>query len=64
MMIHLTAAALIAGFALDLLIGDPRFLYHPVRAIGSAISFLGKNLRKIFPQTERESVWQAFSSSF
>lgn len=36
--------AFIAGFALDLLIGDPHFIPHPVRLIGSFISFLDKRL--------------------
>lgn len=36
--------AFIAGFALDLLIGDPHFIPHPVRLIGSLISFLDKSL--------------------
>ena len=34
--------AFIAGFLLDLLIGDPHFIPHPVRLIGSLISFLDK----------------------
>lgn len=36
--------AFIAGFVLDLLIGDPHFIPHPVRLIGSLISFLDKGL--------------------
>ena len=36
--------AFIAGFVLDLLIGDPHFIPHPVRLIGSRISFLDKRL--------------------
>lgn len=36
--------AFIAGFALDLLIGDPHFIPHPVRLIGSLISFFDKRL--------------------
>lgn len=36
--------AFIAGFVLDLLIGDPHFIPHPVRLIGSLISFLDKRL--------------------
>ena len=34
----------IAGFVLDLLIGDPHFIPHPVRLIGSLISFCDKRL--------------------
>lgn len=36
--------AFIAGFVLDLLIGDPHFIPHPVRLIGSLISFCNKRL--------------------
>lgn len=36
--------AFIAGFVLDLLIGDPHLIPHPVRLIGSLISFCDKRL--------------------
>ena len=36
--------AFIAGFVLGLLIGDPHFIPHPVRLIGSLISFCDKRL--------------------
>lgn len=36
--------AFIAGFVLDFLIGDPHFIPHPVRLIGSLISFCDKRL--------------------
>ena len=36
--------AFIAGFVLDLLIGDPHFIPHPVRLLGSLISFCDKRL--------------------
>ena len=39
-------AALIAGYLLDLLLGDPEWLYHPVRLIGKYISAAEKHLRK------------------
>ena len=42
---RLGIAALIAGYILDLLLGDPEWLYHPVRLIGKLISFLEKRLR-------------------
>lgn len=50
-MLKYTAIALIAGFIADLIIGDPRWLYHPVRIIGNSISFIEKIMRKIFPST-------------
>jgi adenosylcobinamide-phosphate synthase len=43
----LPAAAL--GFLLDLLFGDPVWLYHPVRLIGKLIGFFEKILRRLFP---------------
>ena len=46
---HTTALA--AGFLLDLIFGDPRWLYHPVCLIGNLISVLEKGIRKIFPKT-------------
>lgn len=52
-MIKWTAITLILGFFIDLLVGDPRWLYHPVRIIGNGISFLEKILRRIFPKTEQ-----------
>ncbi len=37
--------ALIIGFVLDLLLGDPAWLYHPVCIIGKYISWMEKKLR-------------------
>ena len=45
--------ALGAGFLLDLLFGDPSWLYHPVCAIGALINFLEKRLRAFFPTTPK-----------
>lgn len=45
--------ALILGYVLDLLIGDPHWMYHPIRLVGNLISFLEKTLRCVFPKTER-----------
>ena len=47
------AAALGAGYLLDLLLGDPRWLYHPVRLIGKVIQLLEKLLRQVFPKSRR-----------
>ena len=43
--------ALAVGFLLDLIFGDPRWLYHPVCLIGNLISVLEKGIRRIFPKT-------------
>lgn len=45
--------ALLLGFCLDLIFGDPHWLPHPVRAVGALISLLEKGLRKRFPKTPR-----------
>lgn len=50
-MLKYYASALMAGFLLDLLIGDPRWMYHPVIFIGKTISFFERNIRRIFPVT-------------
>lgn len=44
--------ALGAGYLLDLMIGDPRWLYHPIILIGRLIAFLEKGIRRIFPKTQ------------
>ena len=49
----LTLAALAVGFFLDLLIGDPHFLYHPIRLVGNLISITEKILRKVFQKTPK-----------
>ena len=43
--------ALLIGFIMDLILGDPRSIPHPVVIIGKLISFLDRSLRKIFPKT-------------
>lgn len=45
--------ALCLGFILDLILGDPPWLRHPVRGIGMLIGFLEKPLRSAFPKSER-----------
>ncbi|MBR0135822.1 MAG: cobalamin biosynthesis protein CobD [Clostridia bacterium] len=45
--------ALLAGALIDVLIGDPHWLPHPVMLMGKLISALEKLLRRIFPKTKR-----------
>jgi adenosylcobinamide-phosphate synthase len=41
-----TTLAIVIGFLLDLLLGDPVFSFHPVRLIGKLITYSEKKLRK------------------
>lgn len=41
------------AFVLDLILGDPHFLPHPICLIGNLISFLEKALRKAAPDTPK-----------
>lgn len=50
-MIHLLA--LVLGFCIDLLFGDPHSIPHPVVLIGRLISAMEKLVRKIFPKAVR-----------
>lgn len=43
-------SAFFFGFLLDLLLGDPYWLPHPIRLIGSLISGLEKKLLKGIPR--------------
>lgn len=45
--------AICIGFLLDLMIGDPHWMWHPIRGIGWLISALEKTLRCIFPETDK-----------
>ena len=42
--------SLIAGCILDWLMGDPYWLFHPVRFMGNMISALEARLRRLFPE--------------
>ena len=48
----MTLYAILVGFIMDLIIGDPHWMYHPVRLIGKVITFLEDMLRKTFPKTK------------
>lgn len=45
--------ALVLGFCIDLLLGDPHSSLHPVALIGKLISATEKAVRKLFPKTPR-----------
>ncbi len=44
--------AVVAGFILDLIFGDPRWLYHPVRLIGHLISGSERIIRSFLPKSK------------
>lgn len=50
--------ALILGFFLDLLIGDPHSIPHPVVLIGKLIGIAEKAMRALFPKTPWGRSWQ------
>ncbi len=54
MVISLTS--LLIGFFIDLIVGDPRFLPHPIIFIGKLIGICEKMLRKIFPKTKKGEI--------
>ena len=45
--------AALGGFVLDLLLGDPAWMPHPVVAMGRCITSLERRLRTAFPKTPR-----------
>lgn len=50
-MMKWSLAALIIGFGIDLVVGDPHGFPHPVVLIGKLIDTLEHGLRKLFPKT-------------
>jgi adenosylcobinamide-phosphate synthase len=52
-----SAAALLVGFILDLLFGDPRFLPHLIRGMGRLIQYLEHKLRRALPRKPLGELW-------
>lgn len=50
-------AAVFLGFIIDLIVGDPVWLYHPVRMIGVLITYGEKIIRKIMPKSKRGEIF-------
>ncbi len=51
-LIKLSTLAAVVGCGIDLILGDPRWLVHPVVLMGKVISGMEKITRKIFPKTK------------
>ncbi len=51
-MIIMQSAALCIAFVLDLLLGDPKSVLHPIRLMGALISLLERVFGKIFPASK------------
>ena len=49
--------AVLGGFVLDAIVGDPAWLPHPVVYMGKAISVLEKGLRARLPKTPEGELW-------
>ena len=49
--------AMLLGFTLDLLFGDPAWLPHPVVGMGKLISWYERRIRPLFPATPRGELW-------
>ena len=61
MNVYTSLWACLAGFLLDLLLGDPQwFRFHPIRLIGGCIAFLESTTRKIFSKNK----WGEFFAGF
>lgn len=50
-MAHFFWTVLLPAVVLDLILGDPHWMPHPVRWMGRTISALEKGLRRLFPKT-------------
>ena len=53
----MTLYALVFGFVLDALFGDPLWMPHPIVAIGKLIAALTRGLRRLFPKTQNGELW-------
>lgn len=49
----ISLVALVMGYILDLIFGDPYWMPHPVRFIGNLISILEKVIRRFMPKIKR-----------
>ncbi|MCI8811062.1 MAG: cobalamin biosynthesis protein CobD [Oscillibacter sp.] len=53
----LIVCAAVCGFGLDLLLGDPAWMPHPVVCMGKLITLFEAVLRKAFPKTPKGEFW-------
>lgn len=62
--IKLSTLAVLVGFVIDLIVGDPRWLLHPVVLMGKIITACEKITRKIFPKTKKGENFAGFVTVF
>ena len=55
--------ALVLGFCIDLLLGDPHGFPHPVVLIGKLTDALGRLFRALLPKTKPGEIAAGFSGS-
>lgn len=55
-LICLSLLATLIGYGMDLILGDPKWIYHPVRLIGHLIAGCEKCFRKLFPTDARGQI--------
>lgn len=46
-----------AAFIIDCFLGDPKWIYHPITAIGKLVSLVEKSLGKFSLKTDRQQFW-------
>lgn len=63
-MIWLAIISLLTSFLLDLVLGDPAWMYHPVRIIGKMISLLEDIIRRLLPKTYLGEIVGGFILAF
>ena len=53
----MTLYAVLLGFCVDLILGDPRWMPHPVVCMGKVIAGVERMLRRVLPNTPKALFW-------
>ena len=57
----ISLVALVMGYILDLIFGDPYWMPHPVRFIGNLIRYWKKLIRRFMQKLKEESILEGLS---